>query len=121
MKIVTKKTIIINPIEAQRLSSPSISSNTKVAVVPAIIAKLTRNQNNLFSFLSFSLLSASLIGGSAEGVSGTDLVFSVSGEDSDFSVSGISFDSSLTDSFFGSVGSGVGLDFFLFESGQVNF
>ena len=52
-------TIIINPIDAHRLSSPSISSKIKVAAVPAITARPTRSQNNLFSFLSLSLFSAS--------------------------------------------------------------
>jgi len=100
--IVPKNTIIINPIEDHLLSSPSISSKMKVGAVPAIIAKQTHIQNNLFNFLSFSLFSASLIGGSP-GVSDIGSVFSVSG---------ISTDSSFTDSLLESSGSGVGLDFF---------
>ena len=84
----------------------------KVAEDPAIIAKLTRNQNNLFNFLSFSLFSAILTDGSAEGVSGTG---------SDCSVSGTSDGLTSTDSFFESLGSTVGFRFFLFEFCQLNF
>ena len=73
--MVPKKIIIINPIDAHLLSSPSMSSKMKVAAVPAMTAKHTRNQNNLFNFLSFSLFSAMLIGGSAEGESGTGCRF----------------------------------------------
>ena len=105
-------TIIISPIEAHLLSSPSISSKIKVAAVPAITAKATRNQNNLFNFLSFSLFSAAFIDGSATGLSDTG---------SDFSVSGISTESSFIDSFLESLGPRVGLDFFLFEFCQLNF
>ena len=101
---LTKKNIaIINPIDTHLLSSPSISSKMKVAAVPAIIAKATRIQNNLFNFLSFSLFSAILTGGSPDGVSGTG---------SDFSVSGISTGIFSTDSFLDSLGSIVGSDFF---------
>ena len=83
----------------------------KVAEVPAIIAKATRIQNNLFNFLSFSkLFSAALTGGSPEGASG-----------SVFSISGTSAGISSIDSFLESFGSTVGSDTFLFEFCQVNF
>ena len=75
----------------------------KVAAVPAITAKATRIQNNLFNFLSFSLFSAMLTGGSPDGVSGTD---------SDFSVSGVSIGTFSTFSFLDSLESTLGSDFF---------
>ena len=85
----------------------------KVAAVPAIIAKPNRIQNSLFSFLSLSLFSASLKGGSDFEPSGyRSQTFFISFVGSDFSVSGISVGSSFLDSFFESSGPGVGFDFF---------
>jgi len=60
MKITTN-----NPIDAHLLSSPSIGSNKNVASVPPRTASPTLIQNNMSIFCCTSLLSVSLIGGSA--------------------------------------------------------
>ena len=58
-----------------------MSSKIKVATIPATTANPTRNQNSVFSFLSFSLFSSWLTGGSdGGGLSGwVDFMGSVSG------------------------------------------
>ena len=88
-------------------------SKIKVVATPAITPKAIRIQNNLANFLSFSLFSATLIGGSFDG---SLELFVVGGE---FSVSGISIFSSilgLESSF-----PGVGADFFFLNLAKVNF
>ena len=108
-----KKSIIINPIDAHLLSSPSISSKIKVVAIPAIIPKAIRIQNNLDNFLSFSFLATSLIGGSLEG--SLELV----GVISDFSISGVSISSAILG--LESLDPGVGADFFFLNLAKLNF
>lgn len=71
MIMVTMNTIIINPMEAHLLSSPSIESKTKVAATPATTAKPTLSQNSLFSLLSFSLCCSGLIESSGAPLDGS--------------------------------------------------
>ena len=106
-----KKITIINPIDAHLLSSPSMPSKRKVAAVPAIMAKAIRIQNKLFNFLSFSLFSATLTGGSPEELSETG---------SELSISGVGVETS-TESFLESLGPIVGSDVFFLNFAKVNF
>ena len=100
------KIIIINPIEAHLLSSPSIESKMKVAAAPAITAKAILNQNSLSNFRVVSLFSCSVL---ASSVFGGSSFF----EASTFSVGGIScFSSSRFSFLLESSESGVGGDFF---------
>ena len=105
--------IIINAIDAHRLSSPSIPSKMNVVAIPAITPKAIRIQNNLANFLSFSLLAASLIGGSLDG---SLELFTVG---SDFSISGASISSTILG--LESSDPGVGADFFFLNLAELNF
>ena len=95
-------------------ASASVSEFTVVVSAPAYACERARAfPNNLANFLSFSLFSATLIGGSFDG---SLELFVVGGE---FSVSGISIFSSilgLESSF-----PGVGADFFFLNLAKVNF
>ncbi len=111
--MVTTKMIIMNPMEAHLLSSPSTESKMKVAAAPATTANPTLSQNRMFSLLSFSPCCAGLMN-SSPGASSGGASF-VAGISATGGVCPVSLSGSVTMSSFGDSASSlpfVGADFF---------